>query len=252
VKVAGVDVAVARVGTGAPLLLLQSEDGLEAGSPFVAALARDFEVIIPDAPGYGDSPEAERITTVDDIAYLWLDLLDVLDLKNVLVMGFSLGGWIAAEMATKSCARIGRLILVGATGIKVGGPFDRDIADIHVLNRAEVTGRTYADGTLAPDYAAMDDTAVERVARNRLATVKYCWEPYMHNPKLKDRLHRISVPTFVLWGSQDRIVAPDYGRAYAAAIPDALFELIAQAGHLPHLERPDNVLHHVKTFLRAN
>lgn len=251
-KLCGVEVAVARIGTGAPLLLLQSEDGLEASSPFVAALARDFEVIIPDPPGFGESPEAERITTVDDIAYLWLDLLDALDLRNVLVVGCSLGGWIAAEMATKSCARIGRLVLVGATGIKIGGPFERDIADIYVLNRTELAARTYADGTLAPDYVAMPDAEVERVARNRLATVKYCWEPYMHNPKLKDRLHRIAVPTFVLWGSQDRIVTPAYGRAYAAAIPDARFELIAQAGHLPHLERPDNVLHHVKTFLRAS
>ncbi len=254
-KVAGVEIEVIRKGTSgkaSPVLLLQSEDGLEAESEFVQALAREREVIIPNPPGFGDSPEVERITTIDDIAYLWLDLLDELDLRNVLVVGCSLGGWIAAEMATKSCERIGRLVLAGATGIKIGGPFARDIADIYALNKAELTARTYAEPAAAPDYAAMADTAVERIARNRLATVKFCWEPYMHNPKLKDRLHRIAVPTLVLWGASDRIVTSDYGRAYAAAIPGAKFEVIDGAGHLPQLEQPTKTLSVLSTFLGSN
>ena len=253
-KVAGVEIEVIRKGQAgkSPVLLLQSEDGLEADSSFVQSLARDREVFIPNPPGFGDSPEADRITTIDDIAYLWLDLLDALDLKNVLVVGCSLGGWIAAEMATKSCARIGRLVLAGATGIKLGGPFARDIADIYVLNKAELAARTYAEASAAPDYAAMSDAAVERIARNRLATVKFCWEPYMHNPKLKDRLHRVTVPTLVLWGASDRIVTPDYGRAYAAAIPGAKFEVIEGAGHLPQLEQPEKALSVLSTFLGSN
>jgi pimeloyl-ACP methyl ester carboxylesterase len=252
VNLHGVEVALARRGHGAPLLFLQSEDGIEADAPLVDALARDFELIIPDPPGFGASPESPRITTIDDIAYLYLDLLDALDVTSIPVIGCSLGGWIAAEMATKSCERIGRIALIGAYGIKVGGTFARDIADIYVLSRTEVTARTYADGTRAPDYAAMDDAVVERIARNRLATVKYGWEPYMHNPKLKDRLHRIAVPALVLWGAQDRIVAPDYGRAYAAAIPGARFELIDAAGHLPHWEQPDRVVSSVRAFLGSN
>lgn len=254
-KIAGVEIEIIRKatsGNASPVLLLQSEDGLEVESEFMQALARDHEVFIPNPPGFGDSPEAERITTIDDIAYLWLDLLDELDLKNVLVMGCSLGGWIAAEMATKSCARIGRLVLAGATGIKIGGPFARDIADIYVLNKAELTTRTYADVSAAPDYAAMPDAAVERIARNRLATVKFCWEPYMHNPKLKDRLHRITVPTLVLWGANDRIVTTDYGRAYADAIPGAKLEVIEGAGHLPQLEQPTKTLCALSTFLGSN
>ena len=248
----GLEIAVERRGTRAPLLFLQSEDGIEADAPLIDALAHDFELIIPDPPGFGASPESPRITTIDDIAYLYLDLLDALDVTNIPVIGCSLGGWIAAEMATQSCERIGRIALIGAYGVKVGGPSERDIADIYLLGRSEVTARTYADGTRVPDYAAMDDAVVERIARNRLATVKYCWEPYMHNPRLKDRLHRIAVPALVLWGAKDRIVAPDYGRAYAAAIPGARFEVIEAAGHLPHWEQPDRVVSAVNAFLKSN
>jgi pimeloyl-ACP methyl ester carboxylesterase len=143
----GVEIALTRRGAGAPLLLLPSEDGTEAGSPLVDALAKGFEVLIPDAPGFGASPDADRITTVDDIAYLYLDLIDRLKLRDVALVGFSLGGWIAAEMATKSCQNLRALALVAPYGIKIGGPFDRDIADIYYLSRDEVTARTYADAT---------------------------------------------------------------------------------------------------------
>jgi pimeloyl-ACP methyl ester carboxylesterase len=103
---------------------------------------------------------------------------------------------------------------------------------------------------MRPNYVAMDDAAVNIIARNRLATVRYCWDPYMHNPKLRDRLHRISAPTLVLWGERDGIVTPDYGRAYAAAIPGARFEAIAAAGHVPHLEQPEIVERTLRAFLQ--
>ena len=246
----GIDVAVTRQGSGKPLLLLTNEDGTEAGSPLVDALAANFEVIIPAAPGFGASPDNERITTVDDIAYLYLDLIDRLKLKDVALVGLSLGGWIAAEMATKNCQNLGRIALVDPYGIKIGGPYDRDIADIYVLSRDDLTARTYGDASRAPDFAAMDDDTVRTIARNRLATVRYCWEPYMHNPKLLGRLHRISVPTLVIWGEKDGIVTPAYGRAYAAAIPGAVFETMAGAGHLPQLEQPERAAAMLRDFLK--
>ena len=246
----GIDVAVTRQGSGAPLLLLTNEDGTEAGSKLVDLLAKDFEVIVPDAPGFGASPDDERLTNVDDIAYLYLDLIDHLKLRDVRLVGFSLGGWIAAEMATKSCQNLGRIALVDSYGIKIGGPYDRDIADIYVLPRDDLAARTYGDPSRAPDFATMDEAAVRVIARNRLATVRYCWEPYMHNPKLLGRLHRISVPTFVVWGEKDGIVTPAYGRAYAAAIPGAVFETMAGAGHLPQLEQPERAAAMLRDFLK--
>jgi pimeloyl-ACP methyl ester carboxylesterase len=247
----GIEIAVTRRGKGAPVVLLTNEDGGETHSAFADALAASHEVIVPEAPGFGTSPDDERVTSIDDIAYLYLDLLDHLKLKDAILVGCSLGGWIAAEMATKTCQHLKSLTLIGSYGIKVGGPYDRDIADIYVLPKAEIARRTYADAAKAPDYAAMDEAAVTQVARNRLATVRYCWEPYMHNPKLKGRLHRILVPTVVLWGEQDGIVAPAYGRAFAAAIPGARFQAIPGAGHLPQLERPDDVLAGLGAFLKA-
>ena len=77
------------------------------------------------------------------------------------------------------------------------------------------------------------------VARNREATARYAWSPYMHDPKLKGRLHRIRIPTLLLWGAADRILSEAYGRAYCAAIPGARFETIERAGHFPHLEQPE-------------
>ena len=245
----GIEIALTRRGSGRPLLLLTNEDGSETQSDFVDALARDHEVFIPEAPGFGASPDDERITGIDDISYLYLDLLDNLKLRDVALVGCSLGGWIAAEMATKTCQHLRSLTLIAPCGIKIGGPYDRDIADVHTLSRGDVLARTYADPAKAPDYATMDEAALAVVARNRLATVRYCWEPYMHNPKLLGRLHRISVPTLLLWGAKDGIVTPEYGRAYAATISGANFEQIARAGHLPHLEQTEATLAHLRAFL---
>jgi pimeloyl-ACP methyl ester carboxylesterase len=97
--------------------------------------------------------------------------------------------------------------------------------------------------------AALSDEALEVVARNREASALYLWEPYAHNPKLTRRLHRIDVPVLLLWGESDGIVTPDYGRAYAERIPGARFELIAGAGHVPQLERPDAFVECVVRFL---
>lgn len=250
IDVAGLEIELERRGNGPPLLLLQGEEARESKLPMIDELARDFEVLIPSPPGFGGSPASERISTIDDIAYLYLDLLEQRDLKDVAVLGFSLGGWIAAEVATKTCDRIGKLVLVGPYGIKIGGIFDRDIADIYMLSPDEVVRRMFSDPEKAKiDYTAMSDDELEIVVRNRAATAAYCWEPYMHNPRLAQRLHRISVPTLLIWGANDGIVTPDYGRAYAERIPGARFESVSAAAHLPQLEQPDAFMNIVRSFL---
>jgi len=116
----------------------------------------------------------------------------------------------------------------------------------------EAVRRTFADPSNAPDYAALDDAAVEEVARDREAAVLYGWRPYMHNPSLTHWLHRVSVPTLVLWGEQDRIVAPAYGERLTQAIPGARFTTIAAAGHYPQIEQPETVAAAIETFAREN
>lgn len=246
-----VQIELTRRGKGKPLLLLPSEEALEPDAPFVDELARKFEVIIPQAPGFGRSNRPDWITNMDDIAYIYLDLIEKLGLKKLTVMGFSLGGWIAAEMATKDDSHFAKLVLVDAYGIKVGGPYDRDIADIWLEHPKKVMEQKWFDVEKGKrDFPAMPEDKLAIIARNIETTARFCWEPYMHNPKLKHRLHRIQVPTLVVWGKNDGIVSPDYGKAYSKAIKGAKFATVAKAGHYPHLEQPEAFMKALVGFVR--
>jgi pimeloyl-ACP methyl ester carboxylesterase len=251
ITVGDAKIELERRGKGKPLLLLPSEEALEPEAAFVDELARKFEVIIPQAPGYGRSNRPDWITNMDDIAYIYLDLIEKLGLTKLTVMGFSLGGWIAAEMATKDDSRLAKLVLVDAYGIKVGGPFDRDIQDIWLEHPRKVAALKWHDTEKGKrDFPSMPESKLAIIARNTETTARFCWEPYMHNPKLKRRLHRIQVPTLVVWGKNDGIVTPDYGKAYSKLIPGAKFATVAKAGHYPHLEQPEAFMKAISGFVR--
>jgi len=245
----GVPLSFLDLGAGAPILVLHGAGGLLPDAPFLSGLAKHGRVIAPTHPGFGRAELPDWIDSIDDLAYLYLDLLDALDLREVTVIGFSLGGWIAAEIATKSTARIARLILVDAVGIKISDRLTRDITDIFATEPAELLRLTFHDPSKAPDLTALSDAAVELIARNREASALYLWEPYAHNPKLVRRLHRIDVPVLLLWGESDGIVTPAYGRAFAERIPGARFEVIADAGHVPQIEQPEAFVASVARFL---
>jgi pimeloyl-ACP methyl ester carboxylesterase len=147
-----------------------------------------------------------------------------------------MGGWIAAEMAVKSTARIGRLVLVDAVGVRFGGPESGEIVDLFALHPAERGKYAYHDPKFLVDPATLSDAERLAMQRSAQAFARYAWEPYLHNPKLRQRLHRIDKPTLVVWGENDRIVGPDYGRKYAAAIPGAQFVSIPNCGHVPQIE----------------
>lgn len=245
-----VKIEVERRGKGKPLLLLYGEEALELDSPVLDELAKRNELIIPSPPGFGRSNRPDWITNTEDMAYIYLDLVEKLGLKKVPVVGFSLGGWIAAEMATKDDSFISKLVLVDPFGIKVGGPLDRDIQDIWLLHPSQVAKLKWADPEKGKrDFPSMPESKLEIIARNTESFARFCWEPYMHNPKLKHRLHRISVPTLLIWGKNDGLVTTDYGAAYKKLIPGAKLVSIAKAGHYPHLEQPAAFLDAVRSFL---
>ncbi len=244
-------IEVERRGKGRPLVLIPGEEALEADMPFIDELARKFEVIIPWMPGFGRSERPDWVENMDDVAYIFLDLLDKLKLKDVTLVGFSLGGWIAAEMAIKNTTRIKKLVLVDAYGIKIGDKYARDIADVWFLAPEKVLELKYVDTKHGVfDYPSMPNSKLEVVARNRETTARFCWEPYMHHPRLYRRLHRIDVPTLVVWGEKDGIVTTTYGKAYAKAIPGAKFVAIPKAAHFPHVEAPDRFMKEVGNFIR--
>jgi pimeloyl-ACP methyl ester carboxylesterase len=250
-EIAGVRLELVERGSGRPLLLLHPAIGIKAADPVIDRLARSFRVLAPSHPGFGRSELPRGMSTVDDLAYFYLDLLDGRDLRDVIVVGVSLGAWIAAEIAVKSTARIAKLVLADAVGIRVHQRETSDIADIFALTEKAFIALAYHDPNVGTRDPSLPDATVARVARNLESTARFAWQPYMHNPKLKGRLHRIDVPTLLLWGAQDRIVSPDYGRAYAAAIPGARFALIEQSGHFPHLEQPAAFAEQVLSFAMA-
>lgn len=249
--VQGVQIEILEQGQGRPILVLHGEDGFDPQTPFFDLLMTQGRVIVPSHPGFGHSPDCDQINTVEDLSYLYLDLLSEWNLREAVVIGCSLGGWIAAEMAVKSTERIARLVLIAPLGIKIGDRETRDIPDIFALPPDEVTRLKYHDPSRAVvDYSMLSDDELTIIARNREATALYGWEPYFHNPKLRQRLHRIHIPTLLLWGASDRFVTPGYyGAAYRDAIPGARLEIIEQAGHLPHIEQPEALMGRLREFI---
>jgi pimeloyl-ACP methyl ester carboxylesterase len=250
VTVGGVEIEVARRGSGKKLLLLPGEDMLEADSAFVAGLAKTFDVFLVSPLGFGRSGRPDWLTQPADQAYLLLSLLKKLGLTRVPAIGCSLGGWIAAEMAVMDDDVLSRLVLIDPYGVKLGGPTERDFADIYQLGPAKSAALKFrAPETMKRDFAKLSDDELGRIARNQESFARFGWEPYLHNPKLKHLLYRVTAPTLILWGEQDGIASTDYARGLAKLIPDARVATIADAAHYPHIEQPDAVLRHVTEFL---
>ena len=216
--------------------------------------AQSYRVVAPSHPGFGLSERPEWLDSVDDLAYVYLDLLR--DLGPSHVIGFGFGGWIAAELAVRCEDYLRSLVLVDAVGVKVGDRLTRDVADTFVMRPREFLEVAWHDTDagagvmkLAGLSELTDDEALT-VMRNRESAALYGWNPFMHNPKLAGRLGRIRLPSLVLWGESDRIVTPEYGRAFAKRIPGAAFETIAEAGHYPYLEQPEAFAGAVTAFLQ--
>jgi pimeloyl-ACP methyl ester carboxylesterase len=244
----GVELAIRERGSGPALLYLHDEFAGPPDDAFLDALAGSFRVLAPSHPGFGRSSLPDSFDSVDDLAFFYLDLLDDLDLHDVTLTGASLGGWIAAEMAVRCCARLSRLVLIDPIGIKVGDRETRDIADVLALPPARATELLYHRPLPAPDYSAMSDEELVAIARAREAFALFAWEPFAHNPKLRSRLHRIGVPTLILWGESDGVIARGYAEAYRDAVPGARLEVVGEAGHLPHREQPAEVAERLIAF----
>lgn len=246
---AGVDLEIDDQGSGRPLLFLHSEDYFGQHRPFLDALAGRFRVISPRHPGFGSSSLPDSFRSVDDLAYLYLDLIEALKLERPILVGASLGGWIALEMAVRAPASLDRLILLGTVGVKLGGREDRDFADIYQIPESEMRTLTFADpARFVPKYGELEQAELMAIARDRESTWHFAWQPYMHNPTLKTWLHRIRVPTLVVWGEQDGIARLDYARALSRALPNARLEVVAKAGHYPQIEQPEKAAALIEAF----
>jgi pimeloyl-ACP methyl ester carboxylesterase len=243
-------IEITEGGQGRPILFLHPGIGLRGAGPFLAALTRAGRVIAPAHPGFHGSPAGD-FATADDLSYLYLSLLEDLD-EPALVLGASLGGWIALEMAVKSTANIAGLVLADAVGVRFGTRATPDFVDLYATTRAELDKHMYHDPKVAQiDYPSTPEAELEVIARNREAEARLCWAPYLHNPRLKSRLYRADVPALVLWGESDTFAPVAHGKQLAKALPDASFETVGKAGHFPHIEQPDELTARIARFAAA-
>lgn len=248
--VGGIDLEVLRCGAGRPVLLLHGAQTVDPRAPFLEMLGRHAQIIAPSHPGFGRSARPADFETVYDLVHFYLDFLETLPHEKVTLMGFSFGGWLAAELAVTCRHRLDGLVLVDAFGIKVSDRETPDILDLFNTSPQEVQRRSWHDpATWAPDLDALSDDELVVRARNWEALCLYGWNPYMYNPQLKRWLRRITVPTLVLWGASDGIVKPSYGRVYSSLIPQSRFELIERAGHHPEIEQARAFVDTVEKFL---
>jgi pimeloyl-ACP methyl ester carboxylesterase len=237
---------------GHPFLVLHGGGGPQTVTGFADLLAagRGANVITPIHPGFGGTDRPDAFTTIGQLAQVYIALLDRLNLSDVTVVGNSVGGWIAAEMAVLDTTRISSIELVDAVGIEVPG---HPVVDFFVLSFPEIAQRSYYE----PDKFLIDPSTMTPqqqavLAGNRAALSIYAGDTSMMDPTLRERLSAVTIPTRVIWGDHDRIADPDYGRAYANAIPDAEFVLLTKTGHMPQLESPDRLVPAVWDFADAH
>ena len=251
ISIAGVELDVYERGNGAPLLYFHGGGGIAFDLPFLDRFAKVRRVIAPSHPGFGNSSLPDWLDSIDDVVHIYLELMDRMSLTRVDVLGFSIGGWIAADLASKVPERVVRLALIGPVGVKTGSPDKLDIPDVFAMPNEQLDRLRFHDPRKNPaNLATMSDADLRIVARNRQTLALLTWEPYMHDPKLNHRLHRVTVPTLFLRGDHDGIVSAEYLERYAKLLPKAQIETIAEAGHLPHLEQLEATATKVLGFLK--
>jgi pimeloyl-ACP methyl ester carboxylesterase len=238
--VAEIGLELFESGRGKPVLFLHGGGGFDPRQPFVAPLSERRRILVPSHPGFGKSDLPDWLDAVDDIAYVYLELMDLLNFSEIDLIGCSIGGWIAAEMATKSPERFTRIVLVSPVGIKVGPSDKLDIPDIFAMPESEVQRLLYHDAErMKRDTATMTDEELALIFRARETLALLTWEPWMHNPKLRRRLRRITAPVLFIRGESDGLVSAAYLDAYRGMLPNAHAMTVKAAGHVPQLEQPE-------------
>lgn len=250
VSVGGTSTHLIRGGRGKALLVLHPEFAAGQWFPYHDRLAARFQVFAPDHPGFGKSQRPDWLRDIDDMVFHYVELLDVLGLDRVCLMGTSIGGWIAAELAVARPDRVERLVLVAAAGLKVEGVerfdvFLHPIEDtlLHLFHDPSRTGQ------LLPTELGAE--AIVRAYREAGSLARLTWNPYFYNPKLELRLRRVQAPTLIVWGENDRFLPIEHAHAYASRIPASKLHVIANCGHLVPFEQTDEFIEQATSFLSA-
>lgn len=249
---------VRRGGSGTPVVYLHSATGEGEGLALLEDLASDFDTIAPMFPGFGESEGIEQIDDMEDAVFHLLDLFDQLSLDSPAVVGLSLGGWMAAELATRYPERVSSLVLVNPAGLYIQGA---EIKDIFGRKPDELAADMFADQShpVAQVMIAMADMQPETVSfemikpyyQTMAATARLAWDPYLHDPKLRKRLHRVTAPTLVVRGAEDTLIPAAHAEAYRDEVPGARLVEVEGAAHLLSLEKPAELAALVREHVKA-
>jgi pimeloyl-ACP methyl ester carboxylesterase len=242
----GCELSYQRAGIGEPMLFLHGSGGISGWMPWMEQLSQCYDLIVPDHPGFGRSSTPEWLDNIHDVAYFYLDVMRELGLSRVHLVGNSLGGWLAAEIAVRCTTRLQTLVLVDPAGLRIPGV---RVFDIFAANPEATVRHLYHDEALVERALAAPPPDLDTVLKNRLAVARLAWQPRLYDPHLAKWLHRIDLPTLVIWGDDDRLIPPAYADEFARLIPGAQKRIIERCGHLPHVERPDRFVSAVTQFI---
>jgi pimeloyl-ACP methyl ester carboxylesterase len=252
IDLAGTSIDLWQSGEGPPLLFLHGAGGFRPDHPFLGLLGEHRRISAPSHPGFGTSSLPEWIDRPEDIAHIYLNLLDRVAPGPIDLIACSLGGWIGAELTSMVPERFRRLIFVAPVGVKLGSRDKLDIPDIFALPATTIEKMLYHEPErYRPDPAKMTDQELSVMLRNRETTALLTWEPYMHNPKLRHRLRRVSNPTLFLRGEHDGLISADYMSGYAKLLPNARTMTLPNAGHVPQVEQPEAFVSAALAFLNG-
>jgi pimeloyl-ACP methyl ester carboxylesterase len=248
----GLSLAIQEFGEnteGSAVLVLHAGSGPRTITGLAAAISEHVYVIAPTHPGFDGTPRPGWLDSIPDLATAYLDLLDTLGLSDVMVIGNSVGGWIASEMALRdNHQRIGAVVLINACGIHAFKP-ENQIVDVRKINPADIGKLSFAKEAFRPDFSMFTDEQRAAAAANQQTLAVYGGEHFVYDPKLRARLRRVSVPVLVIWGEQDGIAPLGYGRGYAKAFTNGHFAPIPEAGHFPQLEATGATLGAIGDFV---
>jgi pimeloyl-ACP methyl ester carboxylesterase len=251
VRTSGCDLTVIKGGAGKPLLVLHDELGFPGWMKWNAALAESHTLMVPMHPGYGVTPAQEWIRNVRDLAGFYSIFLRRQKLAPIDVIGFSLGGWIAAEMAAANPNQFAHMVLVAPVGIK---PSEGEIADFFQMMAPDQLRATVLDPQHTPEFGQLfggvGPEAFSLMEEARAQTARLAWQPFMHNPGLGHLLEIVdSLPTLLVWGRQDGIVPVSAANDYQRAIGNSRLVVFENCGHRPEIEMADQFVTEVRNFL---
>ena len=248
IETSGCQTTLRRGGSGPTLLYLHGAGGSGNVLAFAEKLAEQFDVILPDHPGFGESDLPLWLDNIHDAAYFYLDFLSKLNLRDVHIVGSSLGGWIALEIAVRSTERLKSLVLSGAAGLNSK---EARRGDIFMWEPPQRIRNMIVDQALADKLLSVKPSEEQAAiaVKNEFATARLAWEPRFFDPHLHKWLHRIDVPVQIVWGDTDRVFPLPFGENLHRHIPGSALTIIPKCGHLPHVEQPDRFKSIITSFI---